>query len=290
VRKALYLWKPWDVAGGDPMKTAALAVSYGLTDVYVKVADGAYPYLHPTTKKDYLPALVAALRAAGITVWGWQYFYAASDAELAVALRRINELKLDRFIIDAEGEFKTPAVKARTEGFLTKFRAAYKGVLALSSFRFPRYHPEFPWAIFAKHIDVNMPQVYWEGAQNAGSQLRTAFEEHRQYVGGKIPFMPTGAAYNAGSWRPTVASLEDFLKTAKSLNLEMVSLWVWDYLVDKTQELLPAYTAFEKPAPAPSPARLEGLEDRIQRLNSAVQAIALELKTLTDFFKSKGVI
>jgi hypothetical protein len=292
--KALWIWQIKNIQGGDPAKIAAWLHQNGFRQVFIKVADGyALFNVDKATGKDLVPPLVDACRALGIRVWGWQYFYGATDSELAVAFKRIEQLKLDGYIIDAEGEFKTPAVKVKTESFLKKFRAKYPALdLAFSSFRFPHYHLEFPWAIFAKYCNVNMPQVYWEQAHNAGSQLRTALDEHRKYVGPSIEFFPVGAAYNIGTWRPTPADEVDFLKTAKSLNLELVSFWSADELAGRCGELLPPIVEFERESlPIPEePNRLPELITRMNKLQASVSSLTAQFSELVKFLADSGLM
>ncbi|MGA2491202.1 MAG: hypothetical protein ABSF99_13625, partial [Anaerolineales bacterium] len=42
------------------------------------------------------------------------------------------------------------------------------------------------------------------------------------------PYVPTGAAYTASGWSPTVEEINDFMNTAKALGLPAVNFFNWD--------------------------------------------------------------
>lgn len=111
--------------------------------------------------------------------------------------------------------------------FMTTLRAALKVPIALSSFRFPNYHTDFPWSSFLEFCDLHMPQVYWEQAHNAGEQLRKSKRQCDALPNAK-PTIPIGAAYDTPGWIPTAADIDDFLNTAKELGLPAISFFDWE--------------------------------------------------------------
>lgn len=98
--------------------------------------------------------------------------------------------------------------------------------IALSSYRYPSYHPQLPWDEFLSKCDLNMPQVYWLKAHNPGAQLERTVEEFRnlEYT---PPIFPTGAAFTEWDWAPTADEVLAFMERAKSLKLSGVNFWEW---------------------------------------------------------------
>ncbi len=236
--------------GGDPVKIVQAAQSAGLSHVLVKIADGVNAFGIDATG-DYTAPVVAALRAAGIAVWGWHYVYGNSPAaEATIAISRTQALNLDGYVVDAEEEYKAAGKETAARQFMTAVRSALTCPIALSSYRFPNYHPELPWATFLEKCDLHMPQVYWEQATNAGGQLR---ESKRQCdaLPNARPYVPTGAAYGTPPvWNPTTAEITDFLTTAKALGLDAVNFFDWDYCKANLPDLWPVIADFDWPAPS----------------------------------------
>lgn len=239
--------------GGDPAKIVAEAKAAGLSHVLAKIADGVNAF-GVDASGDYTAPVVTALRAAGIAVWGWHYVYGNNPAaEAAIAISRTQALGLDGYVVDAEEEYKTPGKDAAARQFMAAVRSALTCPIALSSYRFPNYHPELPWAVFLEKCDLHMPQVYWEQAANAGSQLR---ESKRQCdaLPNARPYVPTGAAYGTPPvWNPTPAQISDFLTTAKALGLEAANFFDWDYCKANLPDLWPVIANFDWPAPSQVP-------------------------------------
>ena len=176
--------------------------------------DGLISILIP--KKDLVPDAVAAFNAVGIQVWGWGYVYGYDpDGEAAAAVKRVNDLDLAGWIIDAEAEYKDKSAQAALYMGALRTRIPHTP-LAICSFRFPDLHPEFPWKYFLT-ADINMPQVYWMQAQNAGSQLRQSYTQFQKRC--KIPFAPIGAAFGEAGWIPTTDSIKEFADTAYKMGL-----------------------------------------------------------------------
>ncbi len=100
--------------------------------------------------------------------------------------------------------------------------------LALSSYRFPQLHMDFPFAPFLNVCDFNVPQVYWEQATNPIKQLDKCIQQYRAFNNGvykDLPIIPAGAAYPAGSWAPTVIEINAFNQTVKDYNLPGHCWW-----------------------------------------------------------------
>jgi hypothetical protein len=277
MRRAFWIWNIPNCEGGNPQAIADAAVRAGLTDVFVKVADGAAKF-GVYEKVDKVPPVVAALKAAGLRVWGWQYVYGNDPAgEAKVATQRIQELMLDAFIVDAEMEFKQPGYNARAESYLKAIRTYNPGItLAFSSFRFPHYHMEFPWAVFFQYCDINMPQVYWLEAHNSAQQTQVCIEKFRAMS--SLPLMLAGPAWKQNGWRPSPAEIQDFERVAAAHEIELVSYWSWEHCRRDLPELWP------QGAPTKPPATDTAV--RLAALESSDTAQDQRLKQIEDWIKS----
>ena len=290
MKRAFWIWNIPNCEGGDPLKIAAVAHRAGLTDVFVKVADGPIKF-GVYNKVDLVPGVIAALKAVGIRVWGWQYVYGNDPAgEERIATSRIKEFGLDGFIVDAEMEFKKAGWGARAETYLSRLKANNpKVTIAFSSYRWPHYHPEFPWAVFFKYCDINMPQVYWLQAHNAGSQTRTTFERFR--VMSTLPIWPAGPAWKEGGWAPTASELKEFEEVSASYGAPLVSYWSWEHCRRDLPHLWPEDVVVPPPLPPPPPPppceedRLAKLETKISDLEKALQELNKVLADLKAILK-----
>lgn len=234
MNKGIFVWNlaVWDKEAqrayeySSPEGLANELKAGGFGHALLKVCDGTARF-GVLNGVDYLPEYVTALKAAGIAVWGWGYVYGTYPAgEAAVAVERIRELGLSFFVVDAETEYKGRKEQAKTY-MDTLQKEAGTTIFALSSFRFPTYHPEFPWREFLDRVDMVMPQVYWEGATNAGEQLKRCVKEYKALT--NLPIAVTGAAYKSTSvtWRPTAEQIKEFHATAEEVNIEQVNYWEW---------------------------------------------------------------
>ena len=168
--KGMMIWILSRCENGDPEAIARTAQAAGLTHVLIKIANGTRSFnLDPDTGADLVAPVVQSLKARGIAAWGWHYVYGdAPNSEADIAIQRVRELNLDGYLIDAEGEYKDPGKDVAAADFMTRIKAGMPSStpIGLSSYRWPTYHPEFPWKEFLEKCDVNMPQVYWVKAHN----------------------------------------------------------------------------------------------------------------------------
>ena len=231
--KGMYLWIINE--DEDPKDTAQACKAAGLTHVAIKIADAGYAYnIEYNTNggrpwgRDKVPPLVAALRAAGVSPWGWVFVYGSTpDAEAEIAIERTKTLGIDGLIINAEGAYKGKHAAAKR--YMAQVRSALGGKLplALSSYRFPDVHPDFPWVEFLSQVDINMPQVYWMLSHTAGAQMLRCYEQFRQSTFPQKPIFPTGAAFSEQSWRPTVAEIKEFMSVAEGLGVAGCNFWLY---------------------------------------------------------------
>ncbi len=227
--KGFFVWKVPGCENGDVGAIASLARSAGLTHVLVKIANGVLSYnVDPTTGVDYAEQLTDALHTAGIQSIGWHYIYGEDPAgEANKALQRIEQLGLDGYVLDAEGEYKDSSKKKAARKFMSTLRKTLPAFpIALSSYRFPSYHPSLPWKEFLDGCDYNMPQVYWKQAHNAGEQLTQCVLQF-QAMAPYRPVIPTGAAFRESGWQPAPGEVQEFLLAAKKLNLTAANFWEW---------------------------------------------------------------
>src|SRR3990172_6683730 len=139
--KGTYLWQIKRVAGGDPAAIASMAVAAQLTHVLIKVADGKYGYGF-SGGTDLVPGVVAALKAKGIQAWGWQYVYGADHkAEAQKAIDRVKVLKLDGFVVNAEGQFKAKGMADIARKYMKLIKAGLGPTpIGLTTYRYPSVH------------------------------------------------------------------------------------------------------------------------------------------------------
>lgn len=246
--KGFFMWKVASCEGGNPDAIATEAHRAGLSHVLIKIANGIYDYNYDaTTKKDLVTPVANALHEKGIQVLGWHYVFGdLPHDEARAAIRQINKIPLDGYVIDAEAEYKGKYSAAST--FMYDLRAALPNYpIALSSYRYPKYHSDLPFSDFLKKSDLNMPQVYWEQAHNPGEQLARSLSEFQTIVVPFRPLFPTGAAYASGGWVPTPSEITEFLNKAVSLGMEGANFWSWDYCRAKLPALWDVIADYQWP-------------------------------------------
>ncbi len=225
--KGIYIWQIPRIEGGDPQAVARVAKVANLSHVLVKFCDGPYFFYGKAgLDHDMTPGLVAALKAEGVPVWGWHYIYGNDPVgEAQAAIRRIQQLRPQGYVLDVEVEYYNK--ESQAEQFMSMLRNAFPDLpIALSSFRFPSYHPQIPWRTFLSYVDYNMPQVYWVTRHNPGAQLQRSVREF-QAMDPYRPIIPTGSAFKYNSWEPTPGEIIEFMDTAKALGLTAANFWEW---------------------------------------------------------------
>ncbi|MDA0698272.1 MAG: nuclear transport factor 2 family protein [Chloroflexi bacterium] len=265
--KGFFIWRVANCEGGNPEAIAAKAVAAGLSHVLLKIADTRYPFGFDRQNRDLVQPVVAALHNRGVQAWGWHYVKGDDPTgEAKVAVERSRALNLDGYVIDAEGEYKTAGKAAAARAYMTDLRAGLPNMLiALSSYRYPSYHRELPWAAFLEKCDLNMPQVYWEQAHNPDRQLERSAREfaNMSLVGYQRPVVPTGATYGAGGWVATAEDQAVFYMKARELGMLAANSYSWDWATSAgNQHLWNAVARFDwqadarpiaQPLPVPQP-------------------------------------
>lgn len=235
--KGFFIWLIRSCEGGDVNAIAALAQQAQLTHVLIKVSHTTYSY-NIEEGIDLVPPLVQALRERQIQVWGWHYVKGDDPlGEANEAIERVQQLGLDGYVIDAEAEYKQEGKATAAKRFMSRLRSALPNLpIALSSYRYPSYHPQLPWREFLEKCDINMPQVYWKHAHNPASQLTRCIREFQAMTPYR-PIVPTGAAFSEHGWQPTAEEVQEFLQTAQSFNLNAVNFYSWDSCRAKLPEV-----------------------------------------------------
>ncbi len=242
--KGMYLWiiKQTD----NPAVIAAKCFAAGLTHVLIKIADYKVPYNVTDKGIDLVPPLIRELRAVGISPWGWQFVYGNDpDGEAAIAVSRSKALDIDGFVVNAEGQYKNK--HAAAVRYMQQVRAGLGGSMpiGLSSFRFPAYHPEFPWQEFLSQVDLNLPQVYWILSHNPAAQMVRCYEEFKQSRFPQVPIFPTGAAFSEQGWRASADEVTAFMAQVKALGLAGCNFWRYGDAIERYPDLRTAITNFE---------------------------------------------
>lgn len=281
VGKGFYIWKIPNCEEGDKEKIAYTAYRAGLTHVLIKIANGIYDYNYDeTTKEDLIEPVANELLKKGIKVWGWHYVFGDLPKEEAkAAIRQIEKLPLEGYVIDAEGDYKDKYTPCRT--FMSELRSALPDFpMALSSYRYPQYHEELPWSDFLSECDFNMPQVYWEQLHNPGEQLEKCLTQF-QSIDPILPIIPTGAAYGGSGWYPTSDDILEFMNKAVELDMSAVNFWSWDYCRLKLPEIWETIASFEWPGAA-NPS-LDIIESLIDALNEG------DISTIVDLYTTDAI-
>ena len=246
--KGFYIWQIANCEGGDSAAIAAKAQEARLSHVLIKIAHGPEPYRYNiSTGNDRVAPLVAALRALGadFQVWGWQYTFGETpEAEAQIATTLVQQYGLDGFVINAEVEYKREDGASRATRYVEALRQRLQAAnltdlpVALSSYRYPYSHQEFPWAPFLSACTLIMPQVYWvtRGTPDPPGNLQRSLQEYHD-LGWSGCIVPTGAAYDEwqkasdGSkwlWQTTPEQIAAFLPAVRQAELPAVNFWCWD--------------------------------------------------------------
>jgi hypothetical protein len=267
---------------------------------------------------DDCPELIDALHAVGIKVAGWQFVYSNNvEAQVRMAILRMRELDLDAWIVNAEYAHKSYRQNGKTvtgmqvdwslplqelqeppgstisivDAYMAPARAecAEQGIwLGLSSYKYPSYHPSFPWRQFLHYCDAHLPQVYPIGdtRDNAHAiQLAKSLDECRA-LDPWMPIYPTGGAFSEHGWTATVAQITDFFEACQLQGLAAGGLWEWSQMSERFPAFWEAMAAHpwpiagEEPVPAePETPQGEGDPDWVPNLRT-ISGVRLWMRKL----------
>lgn len=273
--KGMFLWMLYRLAGGDMVLLAETLKKEGYNWVCVKVVEGRLIFnplprnKEVPSQQELLAVLAPALKERGIELhlWGWYYgsTYGLIDQTTIEAQNTLDQIEKWRplsFQFNFEHWWKRIKSRSRAVSLLEKvingMRATNDTIpdipIAVSSYKFPSYHQELPWDIFARYVDYWCPQVYWEQAHNPKSQLERSVKE---YLGlAKLPIVPAGSAYSSsdGTWSPTVDDIEEFNLAVVEMGLPAIYWWEYEY-IERNQAWREeiAIHDWEFPTPPPPP-------------------------------------
>ncbi len=278
--KGIWIWKIPNCEGGNAQAIADVAKNCGYSHALIKIADSSSAYnVNKTTGADLIPPVVDALRSKGILVWGWHYVYGYNPlGEAAIAISQCNKYNLDGYVIDAESEYTQAGREAVARTFMTELRKGIPNTpVALSTFRWPSYHGNFPYAAFLEKCDYNMPQVYWMQARNPVYDLTRSYNEFKA-MNCYRPMIPTGPIFRESGWEPTPTEVKQFLDTAKTLGCTAANVYCWDDCRNPLPELWNVAANYSWPAPNQTlPANSDILDKFMDMLNSMNYDKALDI-------------
>ena len=227
--KGWYIWVLKETLKGDPEALAKEAKKANVGHLIFHIHNGYLNEKQATGGMD-LTQHIKEAEDEGIECWGWGAVYRSSWSQGAD--RVIEAFKkypsLVGYLLDAEAPIKGSPGEATA--LMKKLRQYLPDIpIGLSSYRFPKYHPELPWKEFRSQCDFDVPQVYWEqsfGDTAGGVQLMSSYNEFKA-MAPKLPYAATGPAYKISGWAVSEKQIQNFFATAKQLNISAVNFWVW---------------------------------------------------------------
>lgn len=238
--RSMYLWKlrpVLDAEGGiDGM--VARAGRAKLSSVWIKIAEGVGEYQNVTgTNRQAMVDTVKALADAGVSVWGWHVpkceSMTSAREEAGLCARLAVDFNLDGVLMDAEaGSAFFRGTSATAEEYASKLRLGLNGegkAVGISSHDIPDNFPNFPFDSFARHAQVNAPQVYYGGSPSVSNRLGRAIDANNHLA---IPFIPVGAGWigSDGGCSSASACAEKavtFMNLVRQNNFQGYSFWHW---------------------------------------------------------------
>jgi hypothetical protein len=275
----------WQIRSLTPLeKTIEEMLRIGTKWVSIKIRDGIFPYNlidqygNYTGKNDCLKYVIHEFKSAGIEVGGWSFLYTGSSmAEQARrASQDVSEYGLSHLLVDAEAInalgalWKDPRAATWAKQYMDALSTPSGFDVGLCSYRFPSYHPEFPFAAFLKHPKntLNAPQMYWMMAHNPAYQLRKSYLENQSIR--TLPFVPIGAAFREFGWEPTPGEIKDFITECGTLDIDGYGFWSLDQAIKRPEWLdaMAEAAGSLPPEEVPAPETGDTVEAKILRVQS----------------------
>lgn len=215
----MWIWYLSRSEGGDPDAIAARAAAAGVRTVFVKSADGTNVW------SQFSRGAVAALKATGLNVCGWQFVYGNDPLGEARAAAAAQTAGADCFVIDAEGAYE--GKYAQAQRYVRALRAAVGDdyPIGLTSFPYVRFHGAFPYSVFMGPggATFNLPQVYWKTIGDSPDEsMQITYQDNLLYG---TPIYPLGQTYD----NTPPAEIRRFRQLSDAYGARGVSWWVWDY-------------------------------------------------------------
>lgn len=204
--------------------------------VSFKLANGIYRYNQVGGNDKLLIDYMVACEAHGVKVGGWSYNYPEkAGAQAGVIGERVekfsNAVKFDHWMVDIESEWKKPNLGGSIDLLLAISSINKKFPVGFCSYRYPELHAPLNFSRFLKNdtIKFNAPQVYWIGAHDVTAQLDRSFDQYAKLT--NKPFVPIGAAFGYGDWKPTTDDLKEFVSHCISRKWYTYGWWSLDWVL-----------------------------------------------------------
>ncbi len=269
--KSIFLWEARNVCKGDPVAIAELIAAAGFERVDVKAADGTHHFKDWLGNEICTPALVSALHAHGLRVFGWGFNYGWGDGsnpkgEGLVAAEQVRLLGLDGWIFDVEGEITVKDPVGAAQQIIGNFRDKQPDVPAGFCYFSILHNPQAPhfWEwhnqaiipIFMAGCNFAAPMVYWDLLLSGiptnpvvtyANQVLAAegwlTESVKQWrAATDKPLQPVGRAYDH---QATPSAVLAFEQTNRALGCQGINWWDLD-LAWNNAALWPALTSIPK--------------------------------------------
>ena len=230
--KGMWVWQYGKSEGGDMQALVDRALSAGLQQIWVRVADSQDGFY----AADRLTQLVPAAHAHGLSViaWGFPYFYdPVGDAKWSLAVlnwRGPNGERVDGFSPDIETSGEGVLLAAnRVSLYLSLLRPARDGRPLVATV-FPatdHWLANYPYAAMAPYVDAYAPMVYWECRDPGG-----AADESVSRLKVMKPVTVIGQAFGMGDVggrvnQPGAGEMNRFMGVARQDGAIGASFWVW---------------------------------------------------------------
>lgn len=264
--------------------------------VSIKIADGELPFNQIGGNDKVLLDYQEAISAAGVEWGGWAYAYplptSRANVEAGLYGERVQKLKLEHLMIDAEAEWKKTNLGGQIDK-LCYIDVSKKFPIGLTSYRYPSMHQEFNWPRWMKQTSLKFmaPQVYWLGSNDAADQLKKSYDEYKAMT--ELPFIPIGATFGvtlgAGSsrhwWEPSIDELIEFVEVSRELNCPAFGFWSLDWILQHNKyDWLKAISGVDVqppgPLPEPLPKTVTVKTDKVNIRNAATTAGNTRVGTL----------
>ena len=294
--KGMSVWKIAACEGGNAQAMVKRAQSAGIRHVHIKVADGASPSNQPG--QNSLPEVVAALKGAGLEVWGWHFLYGTKSGQVVAAqeadqaIKQIKALGLDGYALDFENtgnpQFSWNGGPQVARTFMTRMREALGPDFPIGAkshalmFKFGTdnvpMQPAIPFDAFIENCNYLIPQIYWV-FDTPDKRFKESYRQYSKRYPGK-PFVPYGAAYgekqpNGKFWEASPAEITRFMELAEELNFPACAFYSWDYCSSKNPGLWMPIAAYAwKGAAAPGPVTQPARTGTTQPIPTAPQPAA----------------
>jgi hypothetical protein len=179
---------------------------------------------------------VAALKATGLRVCGWQFAYGRDPIGEALAAAAAKDAGADCFVIDAESAYQ--GRYAQAQRYVAKLRELVGSdfPVGLTSFPYVDYHPGLPYSVFMAPgaATFNLPQVYWKTiGDTVDESLAHTYQWNLPY---ETAIFPLGQAYDG----PRATDVRRFNQLSTAYGARGVSWWVWQFASDSDWDALGA--------------------------------------------------